>query len=186
MDRNIDLPKGWKKDLIILFITILPAIVVAAILYMMGPDVYLPAAAVVGNFYFAIGVGWITSPLVGLITGINPILLVLFLVFVSMESSLIVSVNYDILEKIPLLGRGIRGVRKRAERIIEKHELAKNVGYISIFWLMFTPLYGTGPMSMSFVGRILALDWLKVWITISLSSLTRYTLLVLVIYYGIF
>ncbi len=176
---------GWKKDLLIFSISISPAVIAAVVLYLMGPEVYLPVAAVVSSFYFAVGVGWITSPAIGLTTGIHPVWLILLLVFISTESSLVVSVNYDLLEKIPLLGRGVKAIRKRSQRIIDKYELAKNVEYMTIFWLMFLPVYGTGPMAMSLVGRLLALEKLKVWLTITLSSVTRYTLIIGIMYYGI-
>ena len=177
--------QNWlQNDLLRFLISITPAVLAGLILYILGPKIYLPVSAVVSSFYFAVGVGWITSPIVGLSTGINPVWLVLLLIFISTESSLIVSLNYDLLEKIPLIGRFMRWIRKKAEKVIEKHELARDVEYVSIFWLMFVPIYGTGPMIMTMVGRLLSLNWKKTWLTITLSATARFTIIIILLYVG--
>lgn len=176
--------KWLENDLLRFLISIVPAVLAAIILYLLGPRIYLPVSAVVSSFYFAVGVGWITSPIVGLSTGLHPFWLVLLLIFISTESSLIVSLNYELLEKIPLIGRLMRWIRKKAEQVIEKHELARDVEFISIFWLMFIPIYGTGPMSMTMVGRLLSLNWKKTWLTITLSATARFTIIILLLYLG--
>ncbi|MBS3817060.1 MAG: small multi-drug export protein [Candidatus Thermoplasmatota archaeon] len=166
------------------FISISPAVIAALFCVLLGPEVYLPVGGVFLSFYFALGVGWIASPVIGISSGMNPVILVALLVFISSESSLIVSANYDILEKIPLFGRMMKGIRKKAGKVIKKHDLAENVEYFSIFWLMFLPLYGTGPMVMTLVGRLLNLSWKKVWAVITLSALTRFTLITGLLYLG--
>ncbi|MFW6375573.1 MAG: small multi-drug export protein [Thermoplasmatota archaeon] len=177
--------QDWlQNDLLRFIISITPAVLAAMILYLLGPKVYLPVSAVVSSFYFAVGVGWVASPIIGLSTGIHPVWLVLLLIFISSESSLIVSLNYDLLEKVPLIGKLMRWIRKKGEGVIEKHELAKDVEFITIFWLMFTPLYGTGPMAMTMVGRLLALSWKKTWMTITLSATARFTFLTFLLYFG--
>ncbi|MGM0405519.1 MAG: small multi-drug export protein [Thermoplasmatota archaeon] len=174
------------RDVSYLFLTVIPAITAAISIILLGPNVYLPVSAVLLNYYFAVGVGWVTASYFGLAAGISPWLLMILLVFVAVQSSFFVTVNYDLLEKIPLLGRLFIRTRKKAEKVINKHDLAKDISYIGIFWLMFLPVFGTGPMVMSFVGRILALQWWKVWLTISLSALVRYSLIVALVYYGLF
>ena len=186
MDLKSFIPEeGFKRDITILFFSILPALIAVGIIYSLGPNVYLSVLAVFLNFYIVIGVGWITSPIVGLSTGLQPFWLLFLLVFISTESSLIVSVNYDILEKIPYLGDIMKNIRERANKVIKKNKLAKNASYITIFWLMFIPIYGTGPMVMTLVGRIISLEWWKVWFTITLSSITRYSIIIIIVHYSI-
>ncbi|MFO7792668.1 MAG: small multi-drug export protein [Candidatus Saliniplasma sp.] len=168
------------------FLTLVPALTAAVIILMLGSQVYLAVSAVLLNYYFALGVGWLTSPWVGLTAGLGPWALILLLVFVAVQSSLFVSVNYDLIERVPLLGRLVKKTRNKADRVIEKHEMAKKISYVGVFWLTFLPFYGTGPMVMSFVGRILSLKWWKVWATISISAFTRYSLVVAAVYYGLF
>jgi len=167
------------------FLTITPALSVALISYFLGPSVYMPIISIVTSFFFAVGVGWIVSPALGIASGFHPLWIILLLIFISSQSSLIISANYDFLEKIPLLGSVLRKVRKRAGKLIEKHDLGEEVSYLSIFWLMFLPIYGSGPMVMSLVGRLLDLDWIRVWTTVTLSALIRFTLITLLIYYSV-
>ncbi|MFW6040401.1 MAG: hypothetical protein ACOC85_01025 [Thermoplasmatota archaeon] len=176
--------RGFKKNILSLFFSIIPAVIAVIVIYTFGKEVYLPIAVILLNFYFAIGVGWITSPLIGLVTGISPIWIVVFLVFISSQSSLIVAVNYDILEKIPYLGKLMINIRKKADKVVQKNVLAKNISFMGLFWLMFLPIYGTGPMVMSMVGRILSLQWWKVWLTITISAILRFSLVVIIVHYG--
>ncbi len=178
--------KDIFKDAYMALLTLAPAFVVSMFIISMGSDVYRAVSAVLVNYYFAIGVGWISSPVVGLSAGLGPLSLLLILVFVAMQGSFFISFNYDLLEKVPLIGRLVKRIRKKADKVIEKHSLLENVSYVTIFWLMFIPLYGTGPMSMSLIGRILSLEWWKLWITISLSVITRYSLVISVVYFGLF
>lgn len=165
-------------------LSITPAIAAALLFYLLGPSVYGPVASVFLSFFFAVGVGWITSPIIGISLEMNPIALVILLVFISSESSLIVSSNYDWLESIPLLGKGMKKLRKRASSVIKKKKLAEDAGHLSIFWLMFLPVYGTGPLVMSLVGRLLGLNWKKTWGIITLSALARFTLITSLVHLG--
>lgn len=165
-------------------VSILPAIAAVLLLYSMGPEVYLPAASVFIAFYFAVGLGWIVSPAVALGSGLSPVGTVVLLVFISSQSSLILSLNYDLLEKIPLIGRYMKKLRTKAGEVIEKREAVKNIGYLSIFWLMFLPVYGTGPNVMTLVGRLLGMEWKRVWMVITLSATVRFALITSLMYLG--
>jgi len=175
---------GIFKDLSLVFLSLMPAAFVVLFIIMLGSGVYIPVSAVVVNYYFSFGVGWLSSPVVGLSAGLGPLALLSLLVFIAVQSSLFLTVNYDLLEEVPHFGKFVKNIRKKAEEMIEKHELIENISYLGMYWLMFLPLYGTGPMTMSIVGRILSLEWWKVWITISLSAATRYSIVIVVVYYG--
>ncbi len=178
------LSKTLKNPLSRFFLSILPAFTAVIVIYSMGPSIYIPAASVFLGFYFAVGFGWIVSPAIALASGFNPIGVVVLLVFISSQSSLIVSLNYSFFEKIPLIGRYMKKLRTKAREIIEERELAKKVEYFSIFWLMFLPLYGTGPNVMSLVGRLLGMEWKKVWLVITFSAAVRFTLITALMYLG--
>lgn len=166
------------------FISIIPAIFAVIVFYLLGPDIYMPAVSVLLAFYFALGVGWVVAPALAIASGMNPIGVVIFLVFISSESSLIVSANYPLLEKIPIIGRYMKKLRRKASKTIEERELVKNVGYVSIFWLMFLPLYGTGPNVMTLVGRLLGLEWKRVWSVVTFSATVRFTIITTLLYFG--
>ena|GEM_PF-1813293 len=166
------------------FISILPAVFAVIILYLLGPEIYMPALRIFLAFYFALGVGWILSPALALASGIHPVGIVILLVFISSQSSLIVSANYPLLEKIPYLGLYVKSLRKKAESIIKEKELVEKAGYLSIFWLMFLPVYGTGPNVMTLAGRLLAFEWKRVWLTVTLSATVRFSIITILLYFG--
>jgi len=166
------------------FISILPVIFVVIVLYLLGPEIYTPAASIFLAFYFALGVGWVVAPVIGLAYGIHPVVVIGYLVFISSQSSLIVSVNYPLLEKIPLLGLYMARLRRKAGNIIEEKEMVKKVGFVSIFWLMFLPVYGTGPNVMTLVGRLLDLEWKRVWAVVTFSAVSRFSIITTLLYYG--
>ncbi len=165
-------------------ISILPALVVASFIYLLGPEVYRPAFAIFLTFYFGVAVGWIAAPAIGIAGGLHPLSVILLLVFISSQSSLIVSANYPLLEKIPYFGRYVKKIRTKAGELIERKDYGKNIGLVTIFWLRFLPIYGTGPNVMTLVGMILDLEWKRVWLTITLSALTRFSLVTAFVYYG--
>ena len=173
-----------KDPLTRFYISIMPAILAIVFIYSLGPDIYIPAFRVFMAFYFALGVGWIISPAIALASGIHPINVVILLVFISSQSSLIVSANYPILEKIPYLGSYMNRLRNKAIKIIEKREMVEKVGYLGIFWLMFLPVYGSGPNVMTLVGRFLGLGWKRVWLVITLSATVRFSIVTTLIYLG--
>ncbi len=166
------------------FLSISPLVVVIFLLYSLGPNVYTPVFRVFIAFYFALGVGWIVSPAIGLASGMHPVSVVIILVFISSQSSLIVSANYPLLEKIPFLGTYMCRLRSKAMTVIERKGLLKKVEYISIFWLMFLPVYGSGPNVMTLVGRLLGLEWKRVWAVITLSATVRFSIITSLVYLG--
>ncbi|MFP4000563.1 MAG: hypothetical protein ACLFSM_01665 [Thermoplasmata archaeon] len=174
-----------NEDPVIRFlISIFPAVIGAVLLYLLGSDIYMPVSKVFIAFYFALGVGWILSPAIALASGIHPVWVILILVFISSESSLIVSANYPLLEKVPLLGTYMKRLRSRAMDVIEKKKIIKKVEYLGIFWLMFLPVYGFGPNVMTLVGRLLGLEWKRVWAVITFSAAVRFSLVTVLLYIG--
>ncbi len=166
------------------FISISPSVFVIIMFYILGPEIYTPALSVLLAFYFAVGIGWIVSPVIALASGMHPVGVIVFLVFISSQSSLIVSANYSLLEDIPYLGLYMEKLRRNAENIIEEKEMVRKVGYVSIFWLMFLPVYGTGPNVMTLVGRLLSLRWKRVWMVVTFSACVRFSIITTLLYFG--
>lgn len=173
-----------EDPLLRFLVSILPVIIAVCLLYILGPAIYIPVTKVFLAFYFALGVGWIVSPAIALASGMHPISVVIILVFISSQSALIVSANYPFLEKIPFLGAYMKRLRNKAIKVIKKREALEKVEYISIFWLMFLPLYGSGPNVMTLVGRLLGLEWKSVWGVITFSATVRFSLVTTLVYLG--
>ena len=161
------------------------AMFVATLIYISGPDYYIPLLAVVTTFFGAVGTGSVSCLFVGRALRVNSLVLILLVAFMESDMSLFVTLNYDFILKIPLLGKLLNRYEGMARKLLEKKKFVEGLELYTIFILMFIPWYGTGAITMSLVGRILSLEWKKVWATISLASLIRTALIVSLLYLGL-
>jgi len=83
------------------------------------------------------------------------------------------------------VGKYIAAYEKKAENIIKKRKSLKDLGFFFIFIMMFIPLHGTGAITMTLVGRILALGEEATWLTVTLGSLARSLLIASLICVGL-
>ncbi len=142
-------------------------------------------AATVGTFFFAFGTGEISAIIVGSALGLNPFILALLVTFIESDMSLFIAWNFDYLKRIPKLGKYIAKYEEKAAEIIKRKKTLENLGFFFIFFTMFVPLHGTGAITMTLVGRILALGEKRTWLAVTLGSLTRSLLVASFIYLGI-
>ncbi len=163
-------------------IPVLLALVVVFAIYISGPGNYIPLAQVVITFFGAVGTGSVSCLFVGRALNINPFLLIFIVAFMESDMSLFVTLNYDLLASLPYLGKLLKKYENKASEIIKKRKFIEGLELYTIFILMFIPVYGTGAITMSLVGRLLSFNWKKVWIVISLASLSRTTIIVLILY----
>ncbi len=163
-------------------IPVLLALVVVFTIYISGPENYIPLAQVVITFFGAVGTGSVSCLFVGRALNINPFLLIFIVAFMESDMSLFVTLNYDLLAALPYLGKLLKKYENKASEIIKKRKFIEGLELYTIFILMFIPVYGTGAITMSLVGRLLSLNWKKVWVVISLASLSRTTIIVLILY----
>ncbi len=163
-------------------IPVLLALVVIFAIYISGPENYIPLAQVVITFFGAVGTGSVSCLFVGRALNINPFLLIFIVAFMESDMSLFVTLNYDLLAALPYLGKLLKKYENKASEIIKKRKFIEGLELYTIFILMFIPVYGTGAITMSLVGRLLSLNWKKVWIVISLASLSRTSIIVLILY----
>ncbi len=161
---------------------VLLALLVVFAIYISGPENYIPIAQVVITFFGAVGTGSVSCLFVGRALNINPLLLIFIVAFMESDMSLFVTLNYDLLATLPYLGKLLKKYENKAGEIIKKRKFIEGLELYTIFILMFIPVYGTGAITMSLVGRLLSLNWKKVWIVISLASLSRTTIIVLILY----
>ncbi len=140
--------------------------------------------ATITTFFFAYGTGEISSIVVGSALGLNPFIPALIVTYIESDISLFITLNFDYLTKIPKLGKYIAAYEKKAEDIIKKRKSFRNIGFSFIFVMMFIPLHGTGAITMTLAGRILALGEKATWLAVTLGSLARSLLIALLIYVG--
>ncbi len=172
----------FKSRIIRFFLPIFLALLVALAI-VVSPD--FPAyAATVGTFFFAFGTGEISAIIVGSALGINPFMAALLVTFMESDISLFIAWNFDYLKKIPKIGRYIGKYEEKAGEVIKKRKSLEELGFFFIFITMFIPLHGTGAITMTLVGRLIALGHRKTWLAVTLGSLVRSLLVAGLIYFG--
>ena len=142
-------------------------------------------AATVGTFFFAFGTGEISAIIVGSALGLNPFIPALLVTFIESDISLFIAWNFDYLKKIPKIGWYITKYEGKAADIIRRRKLLGNLSFFFIFFTMFIPMHGTGAITMTLVGRILALGEKRTWFAVTLGSFMRSLLVASLIYLGV-
>ncbi len=157
---------------------------VAAGIYLAGPYVYERSAAEVAVFFGAVGTGAVTAVITGVALGLHPVYAALLVTFMESDMSLFISLNFDIILDIPVIGKVVKKYMEKARRIIERRRFVEGMELVAIYTIMFIPFYGTGAITMTLVGKILGLDWREVWLTVTLASLTRSMIVAYLTYAG--
>ncbi len=174
---------AFKSLLIRFFLPILLAFPVAFLILISGE---FPAyAATVGTFFFAFGTGEISAIIVGSALGLNPFIPALLVAFIESDMSLFIAWNFDYLKKIPKIGKYIAKYEEKGAEVIKSRKSLENLGFFFIFSAMFVPLHGTGAITMTLVGRILALGEKRTWLAVTLGSLVRSLLVASLIFIGV-
>jgi hypothetical protein len=157
---------------------------VAAGIYLAGPSIYERSAAEVAVFFGAVGTGAVTAIITGVALGLHPLYAALLVAFMESDMSLFISLNFNIILDIPVIGNVVKKYMEKARRIIQMRRFVEGMELVAIYTIMFIPFYGTGAITMTLVGKILGLDWRKVWLTVTLASLTRSLLVAYLTYAG--
>ncbi len=90
--------------------------------------------------------------------------------------------NFDIILLIPKVGKLILKLEEKARAFIREYELSKNT-YFGLFVFVFIPFQGTGSTTASLIGRLLGLDKLKLFLTITSASFTSSLFIALISIY---
>ena len=142
-------------------------------------------SATMATFFFAFGTGEISAIIVGTAMGLNPFIPALLVAFIESDMSLFITWNFDYLKKIPKIGKYIAKYEEKAEELLKKRKSLEEAGFFFIFAAMFVPLHGTGAITMTLAGRLLAMGERKTWLAVTLGSLVRSLLVAALIYLGI-
>jgi len=174
-----------KKTSLTLTKFILPWVfagIVTLIIYLSGPYYYIRFSAVL-ILFFEICAGEVSSILVGIGAGLNPILVVLFVTFLESDISIFTAWNFDILKRIPKIGNSLTKYEGKAKKFIEKKRLEK-IGFIGLLILVMIPVHGTGALATTIIGRLLGFGWKKTWLCITTGCAVRSSIIALLAYSG--
>ncbi len=163
---------------------VLPIVFAIPVVFLALSDIEAYGATI-ATFFFAFGTGEISAIIVGTAMGLNPFIPALLVAFIESDMSLFITWNFEYLKKIPKIGKYIAKYEEKAGEVLKKRKSLEEAGFFSIFAAMFVPLHGTGAITMTLVGRLIAISERKTWLAVTLGSLTRSLVVAALIYLGI-
>ncbi len=160
------------------------ATLVFLMIYFSGPSCYNRLALVASVNFLDVISGEITAILVGINSGLNPLVVTSFIIFIESDISLIVALNFDILKKPPKMGKRLITYEKKIKNLIEKKSWLKTAAFFGVILITAVPSYGTGALPATIIGRLLGLGWKKSWLAVTIGAAARSVLISLIIYFG--
>lgn len=92
------------------------------------------------------------------------------LLFVDAIESLFFVWNFDYAARIPVIGRIILIVEKKAQAAMRQRPWLGRFLYVGIVIYVAIPLFGTGPIVGTIVGRLLNLKYQWLWLMVVIGS----------------
>lgn len=106
--------------------------------------------------YFAPGFG--KESLIPIMTaaGCPVIAIVSGIVILDMTLAILISFNFDLLLKIPVIGHALRYATDKTSTLLHEHLWIKGLAGTGLFLMMFLPFMGSSAITTSIIGRLLA------------------------------
>lgn len=79
------------------------------------------------------------------------------IVIIDMVLGVVISYNFDLLLKVPLLGRALRFFTTKTATLLKNHPWIAGLASAGLFLFMYIPFMGSSAINTSIVGRILAI-----------------------------
>jgi len=130
--------------------------------------------------YFFTPLGMEIGVSVGLGLGIDVHLVVLFMLVIDGLSAMFLIWNLDYSRLIPGIGRLIKYSEEKGSKALKKYKWVDRLAFLGLVLFVMIPLYGTGSILGTIVGRILGVDSWKTWFAVVIGSGIRLTLLAIV------
>jgi len=74
----------------------------------------------------------------------------------DMVLAIIIAYNFDLLLRIPLIGRFLRYFTSKTNEVLQKHLWIKGLSLIGLFLFMYIPFMGSSAINTTIVGRLLS------------------------------
>lgn len=131
------------------------ALMVAYVIPPFGKESIIPAALIGGESVTKLIANITNLPADAAIGGFPLWTVVLGIVSLDLIVSLFISLNFDLLLKIPLIGAWFRWIMRGADKILRKKKWIEDLSSAGLLIFMFIPLQGSGAMTTSIIARIL-------------------------------
>jgi uncharacterized membrane protein len=93
------------------------------------------------------------------------------IILMDMVTAMFIALNFDLLLRVPLLGKLLRRLGEGAARIREKKPWIGHLSYAGLLIFMYIPIQGSGSMNTTILGRLLDLAPWKVYGIVTLGSI---------------
>jgi uncharacterized membrane protein len=129
------------------------------------------------------GVGGASGLLEHFSPGMSITLIAGTIAFVDIISGLFLLWNFDLVEKVPLLGTYIRKFEKKGKGYLSKKPWVERIAFIGVALFVMFPFQGSGAVGASILGRIIGMNKLKVWFAIIIGAIGGCFLIAMISYY---
>ena len=103
--------------------------------------------------------------------------------FTDIISGLFLMWNFDLVEKVPLLGTYIRKFEKKGKNYLAKKKWVERVAFVGVALFVMFPFQGSGAVGASILGRIIGMNKLRVWFAIIIGAVVGCFLIAIISYY---
>lgn len=149
---------------------------VAMIFYFFGPagkETIIPATVAGSNELnsFIAKLPFDIGPINENIT-INPFIIGISIAFVDIVVSLFLVWNFDLAKRIPILGRIIKKIEEKGEKILKKKPWIERLAFTGIILYVMIPIQGSGGLVASILGRVAGLKPIKIFLSVTIGSIS--------------
>ncbi|HJJ38678.1 MAG TPA: small multi-drug export protein, partial [Methanocorpusculum sp.] len=120
-----------------------------------GKETIIPTALIGGEAVIGLISAVTSIPAGTAVSGYPLWTVILGIVALDFLMALFISLNFDLLLKIPLVGPWFRWIMRGADKIIRKKKWIENLSSAGLLIFMYIPLQGSGALTTSVIARIL-------------------------------
>lgn len=139
------------------------------------PELAVRTVPCLGGYFFPFGIEFGVPICVGL--GLPWWLVVLIVGYIDAWLALFVLLNFDLLHRVPRLGRWLRRAQDRGSAFVRRRPWVLRFQFVGIFLFVFLPLAGTGVLPGILLGRMVGMARILVWVAVMTGTVVRVSLL---------
>lgn len=144
---------------------------------------WLTGTRAVTEFLYVTGIYLFTPP--GMVIGLPMAIAygvpvwtaIAYMIFADAMASLWIIWNLNLLRKVPLLGYIIKRTQHWGQSLIKKNPNIGKFEFIGLAIFVFVPVYGSGSVMGSVIGKLLGMKEWKIFVSVMLGVITRLIIL---------
>jgi uncharacterized membrane protein len=108
---------------------------------------------------------------VGIALGFPWWYMALSIVMIDVETCLFMLLNFDLVYKIPYLGRVMQNLTEKTREIIERHHWLTDLYFFAIVLMVMVPVLGSGGVRGSIAGKLLSMNNYLIFLAVLTGAL---------------